>query len=114
MPPLASSNLPNPIRFCVGEGSLYVAEQFAFKDALRQASHIDRDHRVGRPIRQSVDGSRDHFFPGSMFAGNQNIGRPSARSNRFSASSRCSLRRVLQSSIWVLTIASSRGFSHGF
>ncbi len=41
-------------------------------------------------------------------------GRPESRSARFSASSRCPRRSARDSSAWVLSVATSRAFSHGF
>ena len=63
----------DPIHLRVGEGTLDVAEQFAFENSFGEAAGIHRQHRLGAPARNRVKCSSDHFFPGAGLASDQHV-----------------------------------------
>ncbi len=66
------------VRTGVGEGALYVPEDFAFEGSLRQAAGIHGDERLASAGRGSVQQASDNFFAGAVFAGDEHVsvGRP--------------------------------------
>ena len=57
-----------------GEGSLDMAEQFAFQQGFRNGGAIDGDERLVPARAVVVNGAGDHFLAGAAFAGDQHIG----------------------------------------
>ena len=54
-----------------GEGALFVAEQLAFQEVLRDGRTVQRQERRLGPRAVLVDGAGDQFLAGAAFAGNQ-------------------------------------------
>ena len=61
----------------IGESALHMAEQFAFKQRLRDGAGIHRHHRLPVPEAVGVDLVREHILAGTVLAGDQHgrIGR---------------------------------------
>ncbi len=55
----------------VGEGSLLVAEQFAFQQRFGDRGAVDRDERLVAAAAEIVDRLADDFLAGAVFAKNQ-------------------------------------------
>ena len=49
-------------------------EQFAFEQRFRNGSHIHTDHLLLPPQGNPMDFACQHFFTGTVLAGNQDIG----------------------------------------
>ena len=50
------------------EGSLFVAEQFAFHQRFGQRATIDGDKRLAGPLASLLNGTRHEFFSRSAFS----------------------------------------------
>ena len=57
---------------CARERALFVTEQLAFDQCLRQGCAIHGEKRAGAPGAQIVDGARSDFLAGAGFAADQN------------------------------------------
>src|SRR5277367_5899487 len=54
-----------------GERAFFVAEDFAFHQRFGDRGTIDGDERMVHARREHVNRTRDHFFPGAGFTGDQ-------------------------------------------
>ena len=54
-----------------GEGALFVAEQDALDEIVRDGAAIDRDERLRAPLAGALDGARDQFLADARFAFDQ-------------------------------------------
>ena len=57
-----------------GEGALFVAEQFALQERLRQGRAVHADEWGRAPAACLVDGPRDEFLAGTALAADQHGG----------------------------------------
>jgi len=72
--PFGQSEPPWFVAFGVCEGSSCVAEQFAFKEGIRNSAAIDRDVRTVPSGAEVVDGQSQKLFPCAAFSLNEDGG----------------------------------------
>ena len=65
---------PNAVGTRIGEGTLHMPEQFAFKYALGESPSVYCHHGLCRTRGQSVQRPCHHFFACAMFSSDQNVG----------------------------------------
>lgn len=58
----------------IGEGTLHVAEQFAFEQRLGHGTHIHGHHRTATAMRAAVNLARQHLLARTVFPRNEDIG----------------------------------------
>ena len=63
--------LAHVIRMRIGEGSLDMAEKFAFEKGLGDGAGIDRHQRLSAPETPGVDFSGQDILSGTVFTGNE-------------------------------------------
>jgi hypothetical protein len=61
-PPIGLLEPANPPRARPGERSLLVAEEFAFKESLRDGDAVHHDHGLAGALAVLVDGARDELL----------------------------------------------------
>ena len=68
-------------RYSSRKRALFVPEQFAFENTLRETAGVHRNHRADRAPRHGVKGARDHLFASPRFSSDKHIriGRTDAR-----------------------------------
>ena len=59
---------------CAGEGTLFVAEQFALQQGFRKGTAVDGDERKVAPRAELMHALRDHLFAGAGFAQHEHGG----------------------------------------
>ena len=68
---VGSLKSPRAVFDGAGEGSLHVAEQFAFEQAFAQRAAVDADKRASGARTKLVQGAGDQFLAGPRFPGEQ-------------------------------------------
>src|ERR1041385_9226894 len=64
---------PDAVCACVSESSLYMAEEFAFKNSFREAAGIDGHYRPLRPVRKRVQRVSNNFLACTMFSSDEYV-----------------------------------------